>query len=144
MNGTAYPARASGGRVVPGACETGMFRPQPPWMGSRRSGNDPPPGSPCLRSHGTFMNRGLCTERIHDDVDREFCDVFSQPALVAPVEIPLAAVVLVAVEHAEPAVDRDSAQVVVHEIVAPAVQLHGGRRRSVEGEEAAVDRVVLG
>ena len=29
-------------QVVPGACGTGTFRPQSPWMGSRRSGNDLP------------------------------------------------------------------------------------------------------
>src|SRR5690606_13907497 len=83
-------------------------------------------------------------ERIDDDVDRELRVVLGQEALVAPVVVPLAAVVLVAVEHAQAAVDADALEVVVHQVVAPAIELEAGRRRAVgEAEETAVERMAV-
>ena len=69
--------------------------------------------------------------RIHDEVDGELRVVLALESLVAPVVVPLAAVVLVAVEHAEPAAVLEPAQVVVDDLVAPAVQLVRRRRRAV-------------
>ena len=81
--------------------------------------------------------------RIHDDVDRELRVVLALEALVPPVVVPLAAVVLVAVEHAEPAAVLDAAQIVVDDVVPPAVQLvRGGRRAVLEREEAAIERML--
>jgi hypothetical protein len=77
-------------------------------------------------------------------VDREAGVVLGQPALVAPVVVPLAAVVLVAVEDADAPVDLDRLQVVVHQVVTPAVELErGGGRAVVEVEERVVERVVV-
>src|SRR5690606_9254766 len=59
-----------------------------------------------------------------------------------PVIVPLATIVLVAVEHAEAAVDADALEVVVHQVIAPAVELEAGGRRAVETEEAGIDGVV--
>ncbi|EEF93703.1 hypothetical protein CATMIT_01664, partial [Catenibacterium mitsuokai DSM 15897] len=82
-------------------------------------------------------------QRIHHDVDPELGVVLGQEALVAPVVVPFAAVVLVAVQQPEAPVDLDAFKVIVDQIVAPAVEFETGRRRPVEDEEAAVDRMVL-
>src|SRR5690606_34729417 len=84
-------------------------------------------------------------ERIDDDIDRELRVVLGQEALVAPVVVPLAAVVLVAVEHAQPAIDLDPLEVVMHQVVAPPVELEArGRRPIGEPEETVVQRMVVG
>src|SRR5436190_3482156 len=80
---------------------------------------------------------GSIGQRVQHDVHRELRVVLGEEALVAPVVVPFAAVVLVAVEEPEAAVDLDALEVVVHEVVAPAVQLERGRRRTVELEIAA-------
>src|SRR3546814_17347582 len=64
-----------------------------------------------------------------------------QPALVAPVVIPFAAIILVAVQHPEAAIDMDAFEVIVDEVVAPAVELETGGWWAIEGKKAAVDRV---
>src|SRR5262245_44465108 len=86
--------------------------------------------------------RGLTGHRIHDDIDAELRVVLTLEALVPPVVIPLAAVILVRIQHAEAAVVLDAAQVLVHEIIAPPVELVGGLRRPVrELEERSIERV---
>src|SRR5688572_18721077 len=86
-----------------------------------------------------------CRHRVDHDVHPELRVVFRQEALVAEVVVPLASVVLVAVQDRHAAVHLDRAKVVVHQIVAPAVQLEGGGGRAVgEGEEGAVERMVVG
>src|SRR3990167_8157538 len=52
-------------------------------------------------------------QRVHHDVDAEAGVVLGQEALVAPVVVPLAAVVLVAVQHPEAAVELDALEVFV-------------------------------
>src|SRR5207342_1814398 len=96
-------------------------------------------------SDTSFMRRRpSAVQCVHHDVDREPGVVLGQEALVAPVVVPLAPVILVAVEHAEAAVDLDAAQVIVHEIVAPPVQLEAGGGRALgEAEETAVQRMVV-
>ena len=85
----------------------------------------------------------LRRHRIHHDVDRELGVVLPLEALVPPVVVPLAAVVLVRVEHAEPAAVLHPAQVVVDDVVAPPVELVRGRRRAVgKLEEAAIERML--
>src|SRR5690606_19748705 len=86
--------------------------------GARHSGSLLPARLPCPSSLELPAASGR--QRIDDDVDRELRVVLGQEALVAPVVVPFAAVVLVAVEHAEAAADLDALQVVVHEVVAPA------------------------
>src|SRR5690554_254947 len=89
--------------------------------------------------------RGSRGQRVDDDVDRELRVVLGQEALVAPVVVPFAAIVLVAVEHPEAAVDPDALEVIVDQVVAPAVELVAGGGRAVgEAEEAVVQRVVVG
>src|SRR5690606_15626505 len=97
-----------------------------------------------LASSRAMAFMGSSVECVHHDVDGEAGVVFREPALVAPVVVPFAAVVLVAVEHAEPALVLDAFQVVVHQVVAPAVQLEAGGRRAVELEEAGVERMRAG
>src|SRR5947209_2418586 len=60
---------------------------------------------------------------VDDDVDGEFGVVFTEKALVTPVVIPLAAVILAAVQNREPSPPLDALQVFVHDVVAPTVQL---------------------
>src|SRR5688572_24235806 len=57
--------------------------------------------------------------------------VLCPEALVAPVVIPLAAVVLVRIEHRHPAFTFDGAQIVVHHVVAPAIEFMRSLRRAV-------------
>src|SRR5712692_5281735 len=83
--------------------------------------------------------------RVHDDVDAELRVVLGEKALVAEIVVPLAPVILVAVEDGEPPVQDHALQVVVYQIVAPAVQLERGVRRSIrEGEERSVELVLFG
>ena len=87
----------------------------------------------------------LRRQRVQQNIDAEFGVVFGQEAFVAEVVVPLAAVVFVGVKHAEAAVDFDAFQVVVYQVVAPAVQLEGSGRRAIgELEELRVDDVGLG
>src|SRR5687768_5957304 len=69
--------------------------------------------------------------RIDDDVYRESSVVVTLEPLVAPVVVPLAAVVLVGIQHADPAAMLDGAKVVVHQVVAPSVQFMRRLRRPV-------------
>src|SRR6185503_15909247 len=101
--------------------------------------------APIPRSRSVVVIASSRRQRVHHHVDGELGVVLRQPALVAPVVVPLAAVVLVAVEDGDAAVDLDRLEVVVHQVVAPAVELEGGRRRAVvEVEEGVVDPVRLG
>src|SRR4051812_42997979 len=72
---------------------------------------------------------------VDDDVHRELRVVLRAEALVAPVVIPLAAVVLVRVQDAQPALPLDAAQIVVHDVVAPAIELMARLRRSLRKTE---------
>ena len=92
---------------------------------------------------GSDWSWTLLRHRVDDDVDRELRVVLALEALVPPVVVPLAAVVLVAVEHADAPAVLDRAQVVVDDVVTPPVQLVRRRRRAVlEREEAAVERML--
>src|SRR5210317_1673959 len=82
------------------------------------------------------LSRGHCVD---DDVGREARVVCHHEALVAKVVVPLAAVILVAVQHGNAPVDLDSLQVFVHEAVAPPVKLLCGARRPIEFEERVVN-----
>src|SRR5687767_10419065 len=83
--------------------------------------------------------------RVDDKIDRELRVVLGPEPLVLPVVVPLAAVVLVRVDDAEPAAALDAAQVGVHDVVAPAVELMAGLRRAVgELEKGAVEPVGAG
>ena len=64
-------------------------------------------------------------------------------ALVLPVIVPLATVVLIGVDHAEPTVALDAAKVAVDDVVAPAIELVTRLRRTVEPEKRAIERVAL-
>ena len=118
-SGCARRARWRGSRParVPTACSRTTSR--EPRSHSR---GEIEPGAPLTSSR---------RHRVDDDVDRELGVVLALEALVPPVVVPLAAVVLVAVEHADPAAVLDPAQVVVDDVVSPAVQLVRGRRRTV-------------
>src|SRR5690606_7340009 len=86
-----------------------------------------------------------CGHGVDHDVYAEPGIVLGQEALVAEVVVPFAAVVLVAVEDRDAAVDLDCLEVVVDQVVAPAVQLQArGWRPVLEREERAVERMVVG
>src|SRR6185295_14637833 len=61
----------------------------------------------------------ISPHHVDDDVDREFGVVLAQEALVSPIVVPLAAVVLAAVQHREPSATVNPLQVLVHDVVAP-------------------------
>lgn len=65
----------------------------------------------------TFLRR----QRIHHDIDPEPCVINCQESFVAEVVIPFAAVIFVAVQYPDPAVDDNCFQIIVHKVVAPAV-----------------------
>src|SRR5205823_11504808 len=97
---------------------------------------------PLSHAEPSVRESSLLVHHVNDDVDGEPGVVFAEEALVAPVVVPLAAVVLVAVEHGGSAAALDAFQVFVHDIVAPAVELvRRSRRPALEREEAAVDRM---
>src|SRR5450432_4547186 len=82
--------------------------------------------------------------RIDHDVDAKLRIVLGEKTFVAEIIVPLAAVVLAAVEHADPTVDDDGLQIVVHEVVPPAVQFEGrGRRSLLEAKERPVEGMVI-
>src|SRR5436853_6509287 len=78
--------------------------------------------------------------RVDGDIDGEFGIVVAQEAFVPPVVVPLAAVVLVAVQNRKTIAPLDALQVVMDDVVAPAVELVRRLRRTGKGEEAAIDR----
>ena len=91
------------------------------------------PGTHDLHSRGEIEPGAPLTSsrrhRVDDDVDGELGVVLALEALVAPVVVPLAAVVLVAVENPDPPAMLDRAEVVVDDVVSPTVQfVRGGRR----------------
>src|SRR5580765_2572687 len=73
-----------------------------------------------VASTQTASSTLISPHHIDDDVDGEFGVVLAQEALVAPVVVPLAAVVLAAVQHRVPSAPIDPFQVLVHDVVAPA------------------------
>src|SRR3954469_8215915 len=90
-------------------------------------------------------DRVSAREGIDDDVDPEARVVDGREALAVGVIIPLGAVVLAAVQHADAIALQHSLQVLVDEIVPPAVHLLARWRGSVsELEEAAEDLVIVG
>jgi hypothetical protein len=52
--------------------------------------------------------------------------VFGKPAFVAEVIIPLAAVIFVAIQYTSFAIDQNRLQIIMHQIVAPAVEFYTG------------------
>src|SRR5688572_33094604 len=99
------------------------------------------PSAAKLRPRSTFSTRLLISARegIYDDVHAEARVVDGREALVVGVIIPLRAVVLVAVENPDSIATHHCLEMLVDQIVAPAVQLVAGRRRSIiELEESIV------
>src|SRR5690606_13319021 len=89
---------------------------------------------------------GSTREGIDDDVDGDLRGVLRLPAVpvLRELHVPLGAVVLVAVEHVDPVPVHDPHQVIVHQVVAPAVELVARRRGTVlELEERPVQPVVV-
>src|SRR5690606_4169045 len=83
-------------------------------------------------------------ERIDDQVDAELCRILLERALRLGVEVPLGAVVLVAVQQADTVIHEDRVEMQMEQIVAPSVQLVVRVRRPIlEHEEAAVDLVIV-
>src|SRR5215210_4987213 len=83
-------------------------------------------------------------QRVDDDIDAEACIVLDGESLVRPVVVPFAAVILVGVEDSDAPVNLYRLQVIVNDVVAPAVQLVRCRGRTVlELEEGAVERMVV-
>jgi len=65
----------------------------------------------------------LSGKRIRYNIDPKLGIVFGQKAFIPKVIIPFAAVVFIAVKHADSTIHHDGFEVVMHEVVAPAVQL---------------------
>ena len=81
---------------------------------------------------------------VEDDIDAEFGIVFGEESLIAEVVIPFAAIIFVAIEYADAAIDGNGLQVIVNEVVAPAVEFEAGIGRAFfEMEEAAVEGMVI-
>src|SRR4051812_41299174 len=81
------------------------------------------------------VSRTLRGERIDHEVHGEAGVVHRLKALAVRMVVPLGAVVLAAVQHSDPAVAPICEQVLVHEVVAPPVQLVAGGGRSLEFKE---------
>src|SRR4029078_5675872 len=83
-------------------------------------------------------------EGIHHDVDAELGGVLREKALAVGVERPLRAVILAAVQHVDATVAHDALEILVHEVVAPPIELvaRGGWALG-EREEAEIERMVV-
>src|SRR5690606_22400046 len=112
----------------------------------------PPTPDVAARPEPCPLSGRSARERIDDQVHAELRRVLLHRPLRLGVEVPLRAVVLVAVEQADPVPpaipaarpDEDRMQVRVQQVVAPAVQLVVRVRWAVlEREEATVDLVVV-
>src|SRR5688572_8848293 len=96
----------------------------------------------CQTTSAATATGHLARHRIYNDIDAETGVVFTLESLVPPVVIPFAAVILVRVEHAEPAFVLDATQIIVHEVVAPSVQFVRGLRWPLgKLEKRSVDRM---
>src|SRR6476620_1246854 len=94
------------------------------------------------RSAVSIRPRVSAREGIYDQVHAEARVIDGREALVVGVVVPFGAVVLVAEKHLDPAILHHRFQILVDEIVAPAVELVTRCRRTiVELEEAGVNRV---
>nr|GEU28510.1 hypothetical protein [Tanacetum cinerariifolium] len=85
----------------------------------------------------------LCSQRVLNDIDRKAGVVHCQKTLVAKVVVPLAAVVLVAVQEPHPPLDLHRFQIIVDQVIAPAIELPTGGGRPVELEKARINGVVV-
>src|SRR5262249_18333572 len=81
------------------------------------------------------VSNPLRGEGLHHDVHGEAPGVDRLEAVVLGMVVPLRAVVLAAVQHADAAVALVREQMLVDEIIAPSVQFVARRRRSVEFKE---------
>src|SRR5687768_3432880 len=80
--------------------------------------------------------------RVHHQIDRKPRIVFPPKAFIPPVIIPLAAIILVRVENAQPAAPLQAAQVIVDDVVSPAIQLVTRLRGTFrKAEEGPIDRM---
>ncbi len=87
----------------------------------------------------------LVRQSVDDDVDAEACVVFGGEAFVFPVVVPFAAVVFVGIKNGDALIYVYSAQIVVNDVVAPAVEFVGSHGRAVgEFEERVVKRMLRG
>lgn len=92
---------------------------------------------------GLFRD-GHCVEGVKDDVHSELRIVFRQEAFVSKIVIPFATIILVTIEHADAAVDHDGLEIIMYQVVAPAVEFEGGVGGTfLEMKKAVVDRVVV-
>src|SRR5688572_7542159 len=82
---------------------------------------------------------------VNDEIDCELRVIACAKALVAPVVIPVPAVILVRIDDTQPASPLDAAQVIVHHVIAPAIQFLAGLRRSLRvTEKRAVQWMAVG
>ena len=70
-------------------------------------------------------NRSNC-QRVRNDIDAKLGVVFGQEAFIPKIVIPLAAIVFIAVQYADTSVDGYGFQVIMHKVVAPAVEFKTG------------------
>src|SRR5687767_10707586 len=99
----------------------------------------PKPHAPCPTPHAP---RPTLAQGVNDKIHRKPSIVFTPKSLVPPVVVPLAAVVLVRVHDAQASATLKTAQVVVNNVVAPAIQFVARLRRTIgKAEERAIQRV---
>src|SRR4030095_11224579 len=91
------------------------------WLPTRTAREYPTTGSQGVPLE--ISCRIVSCHRIDNDVDGELGVVLAQEALVPPIVIPLAAVILVAVEHGEAIRSFDALEVVVDDCFPPSVEL---------------------
>jgi hypothetical protein len=90
-------------------------------------------------------NRLYSVEGVEDDIYSEFGIVLGKEAFVPEIVVPFTSIVFIAVENADAAIDGNCLQVVVHEIIAPTVELESGVGRTfLKMKERTVHRVVVG
>src|SRR5687768_4183440 len=99
----------------------------------------PLPHAPCPMPHAPSPT---LAQGVNDKIHRKPSIVFTPKSLVPPVVVPLAAVVLVRVHDAQASATLKTAQVVVNNVVAPAIQFVARLRRTIgKAEERAIQRV---
>jgi len=97
-----------------------------------------------LRSQFATSNFPHRIQRIHNNIHSKLGIILRQEPLVPEVIIPFAAIILIAVEDPDAAVDGDRFEIIMDEIVAPAIQLERSVGRTfLKREKGMIERVMI-
>ncbi len=65
-------------------------------------------------------------QRVHNNIYPEFSIILRQEPFITVIIIPLAAVVFIAIQQGHPVINENSLQIIVNQVISPAIQFKGG------------------